>query len=41
MINSPTDEKVLSALTNVGGMDVNVAVILVMIAVFSSVVSKT
>ena len=40
MINSPTAEKTLSALTDVGGMDCKAAVILVMFAVFSPVASK-
>ena len=41
VINSPTAEKALSASTDVGGMDSNTAVILVMLAVFSPVASKS
>ena len=37
MISSPTAEKALSASTDVGGMDCNAAVILVIFAVFSPV----
>ena len=37
MINSPTAEKTVSALTDVGGMDSNAAVILDMFAAFSPV----
>ena len=40
VINSPTDENALSALTDVGGMDSNAAVILVMFVVFSPAASK-
>ena len=38
-MNSPTAEKALSASTDVGGMDSNAAVILVMFAVFSPIAS--
>ena len=40
MINSPTAKKALSASTDVGGMDSNAAVILVMFAVLSPVALK-
>ena len=40
MINSPTAEKAISASTDVGGIDSNAGVILVMFAVFSPVASK-
>ena len=40
MKNSPTAEKALSASTDVGGIDSNAAVILVIFAVFSPVASK-
>ena len=40
MINSPTAEKTLSALTDVGCMDSNAAVVMVMLAVFTPVASK-
>ena len=40
MINSPTAVKAFSAPTDVGGMDSNAAVILVMFAVFSPVAQK-
>ena len=38
-MHSPTAEKPLSASTDMGGMDSNAAVILVMFAVFSQVAS--
>ena len=40
MINSPTVEKAISASTDVGGMDSNAAVILVMFADFSPVATS-